>query len=93
MTPEELSAAASHAAKARWDKVRAERVAAGLPSTKATEPLLSAAALEVWLAEVDKAYPDVEFTAEGRKRKAQILARQAAAKAELGLHDCEQRAE
>lgn len=88
MTAEERSARARAASRARWDRVNAEREAAGLPPTRKrpTEP--SADVLEFWLQEVDRRFPDREWpSSEARRRQAILLLRIATAEAaaEAGL--------
>ncbi|RUR01422.1 hypothetical protein [Labedella endophytica] len=80
LSPEERVERARKAGLAAAAKRRRERAAAGLPehSTKrsADTPQPSARALEPWLAEVDRRWPDREFTAEARRREAILLLRQ-----------------
>lgn len=82
MTPEERSERGRRGAAVTNAKKAAAREAAGLPPLKKRAPEPSAAALEPWLAEVDRRWPDREWTsAEARRRQAILLLRIATAEA------------
>lgn len=88
MTAEQRAERARAAARKRWDRVNAEREAAGLPPTRKRPSEPSADVLEFWLQEVDRLFPAREWpSSEARRRQAVLLLRIATAEAaaEAGL--------
>jgi hypothetical protein len=82
MTPEERAERGRRGAAVTNAKRAAAREAAGLPPAKKRAPEPSAAALEPWLEEVDRRWPDREWSsAEARRRQAILLLRMATAEA------------
>ncbi|AZC14569.1 hypothetical protein DT073_13385 [Microbacterium sp. ABRD28] len=82
MSPEERAERGRRGAEVTNAKKAAKRAAQGLPPTKKRPPQPSAAALAPWLEEVDRRWPDREWSSpEARRRQAILLLRMATAEA------------